>query len=73
MVIGGNNLPSPVEIGLTDLPNIGGPVAALGVFIYKNFLYSSKLEKLKSYLVQMQVCIEIERMLLQNELTYIPT
>ena len=23
MVIGGDNLPSPVEIGLTDLPNIG--------------------------------------------------
>ena len=24
MGIGGDNLPSPVEIGLTDLPNIGG-------------------------------------------------
>ena len=24
MVIGGDNLPSPVGIGLTDLPNIGG-------------------------------------------------
>ena len=24
VVIGGDNLPSPVEIGLTDLPNIGG-------------------------------------------------
>ena len=24
-VIGGANLPSPVAIGLTDLPNIGGP------------------------------------------------
>ena len=24
MVIGGDNLPSPVEIELTDLPNIGG-------------------------------------------------
>ena len=29
VVIGGDNLPSPVEIGLTDLPNIGGPVARL--------------------------------------------
>ena len=27
MVIGGDNLPSPIEIGLTDLPIIGGPVA----------------------------------------------
>ena len=25
VVIGGDNLPSPVGIGLTDLPNIGGP------------------------------------------------
>ena len=24
IVIGGDNLPSPVEIGLTDLPNIRG-------------------------------------------------
>ena len=24
VVIGGDNLPSPVRIGLTDLPNIGG-------------------------------------------------
>ena len=24
VVIGGDNLPSPVGIGLTDLPNIGG-------------------------------------------------
>ena len=32
MVIGGDNLVSPVEIGLADLPNIGGgggPVAPL--------------------------------------------
>ena len=71
VAIGGDNLPSPVEIGLTDLPNIGGPVAALGVFIYKNFLYSSKLGKSKSYLVQIKVCIVIERMILQNESTYI--
>ena len=28
-VIGGDNLPSPAAIGLTDLPNIGGPVAPL--------------------------------------------
>ena len=28
-VIGGDNLPSPVAIGLTDLPNIGGHVAPL--------------------------------------------
>ena len=27
IVIGGDNLLSPVEMGLTDLPNIGGPVA----------------------------------------------
>ena len=25
VVIGGDNLPSPVRIGLTDLENIGGP------------------------------------------------
>ena len=30
VVIGGDNLPSPVGIGLTDLPNIGrGPVDPL--------------------------------------------
>ena len=29
VVIGGDNLPNPVEIGLTDLPNIGRPVAPL--------------------------------------------
>ena len=29
VVIGGDNLPSPVGIGLTDLTNIGGPVAPL--------------------------------------------
>ena len=29
VVIGGDNLPSPVAIGLTDVPNIGGPVASL--------------------------------------------
>ena len=27
VVIGGDNLPSPVEIGLTDLSNIGGASA----------------------------------------------
>ena len=27
VVIGGDNLPSPVGIGLTDLPNIGGALA----------------------------------------------
>ena len=31
VVIGGDNLPSPVGIGLTDLPNIGGPVAPLAL------------------------------------------
>ena len=44
VVIGGDNLPSPVEIGLTDLPNIGGPIAPLPplpvpaslVFIFDN-------------------------------------
>ena len=29
VVIGVDNLPSPVRIGLTDLTNIGGPVAPL--------------------------------------------
>ena len=29
-VIGKDNLPPPVDIGLTDLPNIGGPVAPTG-------------------------------------------
>ena len=31
VVIGGDNLPSPVGIGLTDMPNIGGPVAPLAL------------------------------------------
>ena len=38
LVIGGDNLPSPVEIGLTDLPNIGasGPPCSgiTGIPIY---------------------------------------
>ena len=29
VVIGGDNLPSPVRIGLTDLTIVGGPVAPL--------------------------------------------
>ena len=29
VLIGGDNLPSPVGIGLTDLPNIGGAMAPL--------------------------------------------
>ena len=29
VVIGGDNLPFPVGIGLTDMPNMGGPVAPL--------------------------------------------
>ena len=29
VVIGGENLPSPVQIGLSDLQNIGGPLASL--------------------------------------------
>ena len=29
ITIGGDNLPSPVGIGLTDLPNIGGTVVSL--------------------------------------------
>ena len=29
LVIGGDNLPSPVVIGLTDLPNIGGEASGL--------------------------------------------
>ena len=31
IVIGGDNLPFTVGIGLTDLPNIGGPVAPPGL------------------------------------------
>ena len=27
VVIGGDNLPTPVGIGLTDRPNIGGPLS----------------------------------------------
>ena len=30
VVIGGDNLPSPIRIGLTDLPNIGGASGPLG-------------------------------------------
>ena len=30
MVLGGDNLPSPVEIGLTDLPIIGGDTGPPG-------------------------------------------
>ena len=30
MVIDGDNVPSPVEIGLTDLPNIGGTPGTSG-------------------------------------------
>ena len=48
VVIGGDNLPSPVRIGLTDLPNIGGasdppappPVPASLLFVYSLFFLS---------------------------------
>ena len=33
VVIGGDNLPSPVGIGLTDLPNIGGPSGPPGPLV----------------------------------------
>ena len=33
VVIGGDNLPSPVPIGLTNLTNIGEPVAPLAPLV----------------------------------------
>ena len=42
--IGGDNRPSPVEIGLTDLPNIGGRVS-VGCSLWEWFNLSSILPK----------------------------
>ena len=42
VVIGGDNLPSPVKIGLTDLPNIGGPVAPPGPLVLASLLYNKR-------------------------------
>ena len=41
VVIAGDNLPSPVRIGLTDLPNIGGPVASLAPTVPASLLKTS--------------------------------
>ena len=46
VVIGGDNLPSPIGTGLTDLPNIGRPVAPLAPLAppVPASLYSAKLK-----------------------------
>ena len=45
IVIGGDNLPSPVGIGLTDLPNIGGtsgPGSGItGLWAHSSFSWGS--------------------------------
>ena len=38
VVIGEDNLPSPVEIGLSDLPNIGGAIGPPGPFVPSSLL-----------------------------------
>ena len=60
VVIGKDNLPSPVRIGLTDLTNIWGPVAPLAlpvpaslVFRLKNKLY--KAPKVQKYALNSQL------------------
>ena len=45
VVIGGDNLPSPVGIGLTDLPNIGGASGPPGSGI--TALYQFQTENIK--------------------------
>ena len=47
VAIGGDNLPSPVEIGLTDLPNIGGASGITrGIHVQKLlvFIKTGKIE-----------------------------
>ena len=45
VVIGGDNLPSPVGIGLTDLSNIGGPVAPLAPQVPASLNYMLEMNK----------------------------
>ena len=68
VLIGGDNLPSPVEIGLTELPNIGGPVAPLspspGSGITAFFLYRSGFLKPKVF---EKICRLIEHLLNEHQ------
>ena len=53
LVIGGDNLPSPVGIGLSDLPNIGGgavappgpPGSGITVNHSSMFIYDARMGK----------------------------
>ena len=62
VVIGGDNLPSPVRIGLTDLPNIGGPVASLAHPVPASLDYVSdnrlELSDHLTYFKELQLIVE---------------
>ena len=50
-MIGGDNLPSPVGIGLSDLPNIeGGPVAPLALLVPASLIFNHE-HKYKYYII----------------------
>ena len=61
-MIGGDNLPSPVRIGLTDLPNIGGPVASLAHPVPASLDYVSdnrlELSNNLTYFKELQLILE---------------
>ena len=62
VVIGGDNLPSPVGIGLTDMPNIGGasgPTGYSGSGItvpYSETNNSLPKNENKVYIIIMYIC-----------------
>ena len=62
VVIGGDNLPSPVVIGLTDLPNIGGasgppgpPVLASLILCSENYPKVGFLGELRTPLFAFEI------------------
>ena len=66
VVIGGDNLPSPVEIGLTDLANIGVPVAPLaprGRHHCMNFTYNYVFDIQYVHQVLVQYFVQKSRIL----------
>ena len=58
VVIGGDNLPSPVGIGLTGLPTIGGAVAPLAPPVPASLLWISSQLNVKK-LSQQKVAMHI--------------
>ena len=79
MVIGGDNLPSPVAIGLTDLPNIGGASGPPGpsgsgitaLQIYSCLWHMSLTNNVIRYFLKKQILTSSQD--LNNEFSHIQT